>query len=156
YGDKITGRYDAKTNRVVINRLALDQKDLKTVQIYSGDFVAGGKETTYPYLRGTMKPVGGLKWGAPDVEHTWKALRNQDYLSSITISRIMITAHSQNKYDKKLADGTATPREKQHLLELYGELSRRKPPMGDLAAWQARTKELLAAARGVVAGQDQA
>lgn len=48
---------------------------------------------------------------------------------------------------KKVAEGKATAAEKETLIELFEALHQSKPPRGDQAKWQRRTKALLEAAR---------
>lgn len=48
---------------------------------------------------------------------------------------------------KKVAEGNATAAEKQTLIEMFEALHQSKPPRGNQAQWERRTKALLDAAR---------
>lgn len=71
---------------------------------------------------------------------------------ALTIKEIMKKGHSgKPPLCGKVASGKATKEEKQQLLDLYVALSKTKPPMGDEAAWKAKTDALVAAAKECVA-----
>ena len=75
----------------------------------------------------------------------------------LTIAEIMKQAHKRPKQLlKKVASGTASDAEKQQLVKLYRVLSQSKPPKGDAASWDAKTKLLVKAAEAAVKGQKDA
>ena len=71
-----------------------------------------------------------------------------------TISQIMKDGHKKPKQLlKKVALGTATAAQKQELLKMYQDLAKLKPPKGEIASWQAKTKLLVDAADAAVKGK---
>jgi hypothetical protein len=77
--------------------------------------------------------------------------------AKLTIADVMKQAHKKPKQLlKKVASGTATDAERQQLAKLYKVLSQRKPPKGDAASWDAKTKLLMKAAEAAVKGQKDA
>jgi hypothetical protein len=56
----------------------------------------------------------------------------------------------------KVASGDATADEKTELVALFTKLAAAKPKKGDAASWTAKTTALLAAAKGVAAGDADA
>lgn len=74
-----------------------------------------------------------------------------------TISEIMKQTHKKPKQLlKKVATGAANAAEKQELFKLYQALAASKPPKGDAASWDAKTKLLVSAAEAAVKGQQGA
>lgn len=74
-----------------------------------------------------------------------------------SIAQIMQRAHKKPKTGgsmllKKVALGSANATEKQELLKLYKSMSTQKPPKGDAASWQAKTKLLVDAADAALKG----
>jgi len=57
---------------------------------------------------------------------------------------------------KKVADGTATDDEKKKLAGLFAALHENKPPRGEQASWDEKTKALVDAANDVLAGKEGA
>ena len=53
----------------------------------------------------------------------------------------------------KVVSGKGSDAENKELLSLYTDLAKNKPPKGDEAAWKKVTGRILAAAKGVVAGE---
>lgn len=77
--------------------------------------------------------------------------------SQPTIKGIMQAAHKKPKeLLKKVALGTATDAEKAELVKLYQALAALRPPRGEAASWEEKTKALLAAARAAAEGQPDA
>lgn len=164
YTQGITGAYDAKAGRIVLNRFdRVPANQGHIVQIYTGDVVRGDPQGPAYFLKGTFHAVGGANWGAEGVEYQWKAVRHCDHVKTLSIGTIMQAAHltpgnrsTKNNLDNKLIDGKATKLEQQQLLDLYEELARRNPPRGDVKAWRERTSEMAAAVRAVIDGEKQA
>lgn len=84
-------------------------------------------------------------------------------VGGLGINQIMVQAHlkpmnrgTKNNLDNKLLDGKATEDEKKRLIDLYAELGKRQPPMGDGESWAKRTAELLAATKALADGEDKA
>ena len=80
----------------------------------------------------------------------------------LTIKDVMKQAHTVDKGSKdpslydKVTTGKATKDDKAKLLELYSALCTNKPPKGDADAWKDKTTALVAAAKAVVDGKDDA
>ena len=73
---------------------------------------------------------------------------------SLSISEIMTEAHKKpSELLKKVATGSATPQQKQRLLELYQALAAQSPPKGDAKSWTAKTGLLTKAAQAAVDGK---
>ena len=69
----------------------------------------------------------------------------------------MQAAHKKPKeLLKKVATGAATDAEKAELVKLYQALAALRPPRGDAASWEEKTKALLAAARAAAEGKPEA
>jgi hypothetical protein len=69
----------------------------------------------------------------------------------------MNTAHKKpQELLKKVATGKASEAEKAELVRLYEALVAQRPPRGEAASWEEKTKALLAAARAAAAGQPEA
>jgi hypothetical protein len=56
---------------------------------------------------------------------------------------------------KKVASGEATEEEKKKLAGLFAALHENKPPKGEQASWDEKTKALLDAANAVLAGKSE-
>ena len=73
------------------------------------------------------------------------------------IKSIMQAAHKKPKeLLKKVATGTATDVQKAELVKLYQALAALRPPRGEAASWEEKTKALLAAARAAAEGKPEA
>ena len=73
------------------------------------------------------------------------------------IKDIMHSAHKKPKeLLKKVATGAATDAQKAELVKLYQALAALRPPRGDAASWEEKTKALLAAARAAAEGKPEA
>jgi hypothetical protein len=72
-----------------------------------------------------------------------------------TIKEVMKAAH-KDKLLNKVAGGNASKEEVDKLVELYDAMGKNKPPKGEAAAWETKTKALLAAAKDVQAGKEGA
>jgi len=57
---------------------------------------------------------------------------------------------------KKVADGQASDQEKKQLAGLFAALHENKPPRGEQASWDEKTKALVDAANDVLAGKEGA
>jgi RNA polymerase sigma factor (sigma-70 family) len=165
YSQRITGEYTADAGRIVLRRYGNTQSTIsKVVQVYTGDVLPVDAPGAFPYsLKGTFLATGDPRWGQEGVEYPWKAVRYKDYVTTISIPDIMREAHltpgnrgTKNNLDNKVMDGKATRVEQQQLLDLYQALGRREPPRGDGRAWKARTGEMVAAVKAVMAGENQA
>ena len=55
---------------------------------------------------------------------------------------------------KKVADGQASDEEKKKLAGLFAALHENKPPRGEQASWDSKTKALVDAANDVLAGKE--
>lgn len=66
-----------------------------------------------------------------------------------TVKQVMKRAHKDGLL-KRIAAGQGTKEEARDLLELYRSLGQNKPPKGDPASWQAKTRDIAAAAQDVV------
>lgn len=74
-----------------------------------------------------------------------------------TIKEIMQAAHKKPKeLLKKVALGAASDAEKAELVKLYQALAALRPPRGDAASWEEKTKALLSAARAAAEGKPDA
>jgi len=74
-----------------------------------------------------------------------------------TIKEIMQAAHKKPKeLLKKVATGAATDAEKAELVKLYQALAALRPPRGEAASWEEKTKSLLSAARAAAEGKPDA
>src|SRR5262245_45544394 len=72
-----------------------------------------------------------------------------------SIKDVMKKAHKDGLM-KKVAGNKASDDEKKELLELYEDLSKNKPPMGDEADWKKRTEAMVKAAKGAADGDKKA
>jgi RNA polymerase sigma factor (sigma-70 family) len=170
YSEKLTGEYDPKGGRVVIQRYGRTQATIGTVvQVYTADFVQGSAPEPASFLKGTFVVTGGPDWGAQGKEYAWKAVRHTDHLKTVSISELMMAAHqtpgkrsARKNLDQKVIDSVAVAWEKQELLELYEELARRQPPRGSSGPqsyamrkkdWSERTSEMVTAVKAVIANE---
>ena len=72
-----------------------------------------------------------------------------------TIKEVMKMAHTPDGgLLKKIVSGQGTKEDAERLVELYDSLGQNKPPKGDPDSWKAKTGELLAAAKDVVADKE--
>lgn len=73
------------------------------------------------------------------------------------IKDVMKAAHKKPKeLLKKVATGVATDAEKAELVKLYQALATLRPPRGEAASWEEKTKALLAAARAAAEDKPEA
>jgi len=79
----------------------------------------------------------------------------QETNANLTIKDVMQRS-MKDGLAKKVAGGQATADEKQELVQLFEAMSKSKPPRGDEASWKEKTTELVAAAKGAVAGDSDA
>jgi len=73
----------------------------------------------------------------------------------IAIKEVMQVA-MKGKLCEKVAKGEATPEEKKKLAGLFAALHENKPPRGEQASWDEKTKALVDAANDVLAGKEGA
>ena len=74
----------------------------------------------------------------------------------IPIKQVMQKAHKPNTLKDKVVKGQASEAEKAELLKLYKALAANKPPKGEQASWNAKTKVLVDAAQAAVDGKEDA
>ena len=77
----------------------------------------------------------------------------------ISIAEIMKEAHkTPSRLLKKVTDkkNEASDADKQRLLDLYTSMAAQSPPQGDATEWKERTDLLVAAAGGIVQGEEDA
>src|SRR5262245_50208319 len=76
----------------------------------------------------------------------------------LSINAIMLENHRPKPTALvfRVEDGKASAEEKKKLLGYYEELSRLKPPRGDLGEWAKKTTELLEATKAVIKGEAKA
>ena len=89
----------------------------------------------------------GLSWGL--------LATAQDDKPKYTIKEVMQKAHKGGLM-KKVASGQGTKEDAQQLVEMYNALGKNKPPKGEAASWEEKTKALIAAAQDVVDGKQGA
>lgn len=79
--------------------------------------------------------------------------------AEMTIAEIMKEAHkAPSRLLKKVTDkkNEASDADKQRLLDLYKSMAAQTPPLGDANEWKERTELLVAAAGGIVQGEEGA
>lgn len=72
-----------------------------------------------------------------------------------TISEVMAKGHKSGLM-KKVASGKATKEEQKLLLGMYIAMHANVPPKGEAKEWQAKTQQLIDAAKGVLEGKEGA
>ena len=72
-----------------------------------------------------------------------------------TIKQVMQQAHRKGLL-KEVLSGSADEGKKKELLAMYVALSQNKPPSGSAEDWKKRTGAIVAAAKAVAAGKDEA
>ena len=87
--------------------------------------------------------VASFSQARVDEELTIKAIMKEGYKGDASLS-------------KKVGGGTATADEKKRFLVINEALAKGKPPKGEAASWETKTKALVEASQAAIDGKDNA
>jgi hypothetical protein len=101
-----------------------------------------------------MRRVVNMVFGVMAV-FTWNLLNNLEGADAKPKAIKQIMKAQKNPLEK-VKNGKATAADKKKLLELYTDLGKNKPPVGDADNWKTLTENLVSASQDMVDGKDGA